>query len=83
MSDLDEDEDIVRLQKHVDELMEHYDSVLILVTRHDVEAKGTLEVDAGGGNFYARLGMVEEWLEKQRQRIREKVKKETMEDDDE
>lgn len=58
-------------QKMVEELcaklLEHFDSVRIFVTRHDGEKTNTASFETGGGNFYAQLGQVREWLEIQDQ----------------
>lgn len=67
-------------QKMVDDirtkLLEHYDSVRIFVTRHDGDSSDTASYETGGGNFYAQLGQVQEWLaiqdEYQRQWARKK-----------
>lgn len=58
-------------QKLVDEcsakLLEHFDSVRIFVSKHDGGETNTASYEAGGGNFYAQLGQVAEWLDIQRQ----------------
>lgn len=41
-------------------LMEHCDTVQIFVTIHDVEV--THAYQTGRGNYYARLGQIQEWL---------------------
>jgi hypothetical protein len=56
------------LQRHVADLMEHFDSVRIFVTLHsDDGSKDTKQLDQGDGNFYAQLGQVHEWLDIQRE----------------
>jgi len=66
-------------QKTVDDLreklLEHFDSVRIFVTRHDGETATTQSYESGGGNFYAQLGQVREWLGIQDQYQREYAKK--------
>lgn len=48
-------------------LIEHFDTVQLFVTRHEpVTESGTLEYIQGAGNYYARFGQVQMWLEKQR-----------------
>lgn len=52
--------------KHVTELGEHFDSVLILVTfPHPDNGQNTMSYERGAGNFYAQLGQVREWLDMQ------------------
>lgn len=43
-------------------LLEHFDSVQIFVTRHNGGGDTTQSYETGGGNFYARLGQVHEWM---------------------
>lgn len=45
-----------------DKLLEHFDSVQIFVTRHSGQDGDTAGYESGGGNFYARLGQVREWI---------------------
>lgn len=45
-----------------DKILEHVDSVRILVTFHDGNKAITSTYDTGGGNFFAQLGQVHEWL---------------------
>lgn len=56
--------DVALLQKHVDALGEHFDTVQIFCTRHD-HHNLTVAVQLGAGNWYARYGHVMEWLERQ------------------
>lgn len=51
-----------RLQKHVDDLGEHFDTVQIFVTRYPSESGGTVHARLGSGNYYARIGQVKEWI---------------------
>jgi hypothetical protein len=43
-------------------LLEHFDSVRIFVSRHNGEQDETASYETGGGNFYAQLGQIHEWL---------------------
>lgn len=43
-------------------LLEHFDSVRIFVTKHNGSEDETESYESGGGNFYAQLGQVHEWL---------------------
>lgn len=69
------DEDLQRVQDAVDVLIEHFDSVQILATKHEPEIEdGTVHVSLGAGNWYARYGQAKEWLlrcdETAKQRVR-------------
>lgn len=50
------------IERHVADLMEHCDAVQIFVTQHNAEEGITMAVDRGDGNWYARYGMVKEWV---------------------
>lgn len=52
---------------HVARLLEHFDSVTILITHHSGEPAETCSYDGGGGNLYARIGKAQEWLTMQDQ----------------
>lgn len=49
------------VDKAVSALMVHFDAVHIFVTRH--EADSTMSYAAGKGNWYSRIGMINEWLD--------------------
>ena len=57
------------LQSHVNRLMEHFDSVQILVTRlkHD---GSTMSGACGAGDVYARIGKTRDWLVREDERTR-------------
>lgn len=50
------------IDKHVDELREHFPHVQILVSWEDDTTKNTHDVFRGKGNWYARVGMAREFL---------------------
>ena len=60
------------LKQHVGQLLEHFDSVRIFVTHQIPTDNGPQTVGAndGGGNWYASLGLVKEWVEQQDHRAR-------------
>lgn len=64
----DEEQEIVG--RRVAELMEHFDAVQIFVTRYDAEREATRSVRLGDGNYFARYGMVREWVMQQEQDMR-------------
>lgn len=71
-----EREEAVRmLDEHCNQLMEHFDSVQIFVTRHEeAKAGGTIYVNRGAGNWFARCGQIREWVVFEDQKIRETAK---------
>lgn len=52
-------DDLVKQQ--VEELLEHFDSVRIFVTKHEGGKDQTRSFTWGGGNFYAQYGQITEW----------------------
>lgn len=55
--------DEVRVARALRELGEHFDTVQIFATRHESgEENGTVHVSLGLGNWYARFGQVQMWL---------------------
>lgn len=67
--------DLEMLQKHVEQLGEHFDSVQIFCTRHE-PPDGTVNVSYGSGNWFARFGHVSDWLTKSSERTKEYVRRE-------
>lgn len=64
-----EDQDIARVSRCADSLMEFFDSVQILCTRHEEgEKSGTIHIHIGRGNFFARYGQAIDWIEQQKVR---------------
>lgn len=61
-------EDQKLLRKATDSLREHFDSVQIFVTR--VEGDNTMNGEHGAGDWFARYGMVKQWIFAQEQRIK-------------
>lgn len=62
------------VEKHVVQLIEHFDSVQIVVTRYDPQTKTTNSFGRGGGNFHARWGSMKEWLDQVDEQARMKVR---------
>lgn len=61
------------IRKHCETLSEHFDSVQIFVSRY--EDGNTVSVNDGMGNWFARLGQVQKWAEKQNEEARVEVRK--------
>ncbi len=75
----DNDKEAEMLRKHCEALSEHFDSVQIFVTRHDPSKDGTVAIHYGLGNWYSRYGQVFEWLGKQDEYTRDRIRKDTSE----
>lgn len=74
--ELTEDEqqkfDEALVQKHVDQLMEHFESVRIFVSK--VKGDNTASCTKGGGNWFAQYGTIVDWVTFQEQLTREQAK---------
>lgn len=57
----EQDVDVEMIRRHARALMEHFDTVQIFTTRHRPN-DGTVNVDVGYGNWFARFGHVGMWL---------------------
>lgn len=63
--------DLKVVREHAQKLGEHFDTVMIFVTRHESgEKNGTVRLRFGLGDWYARYGNVREWLVKSEEQIR-------------
>lgn len=54
-----------RVQQAVDMLAEHFDAVQIFCTRVEDGGGGTVNINLGAGNFFARYGHVKAWTLRQ------------------
>lgn len=70
------------LEAHAARIMEHFDSVQIVATRFDGESQTTDVFRAGGGNYYARLGSMKEWLINEEERLRLDVEPSVIDEED-
>ena len=59
------DPNVKRVQDALDQLGEHFDTVMIFVTLHSGNDVGTIAISRGSGNWYARYGQVQEWIVKE------------------
>lgn len=69
-----QDPDFTRVVKACEALIEHYDSVQILVTRHEPNEGGTRNTSYGLGNYFARKAHMEEWIVKEDEETREAIR---------
>jgi hypothetical protein len=65
-------QDLEMVEKHVQALIEHFDSVQIFVSRYnpngldEIESEGTTTwIQKGRGNYFSRYGQVKHWLVKE------------------
>lgn len=56
------EEALAIVKRHVAMLREHFDTVQIVVTRHESDEDGTSATSWGSGNWYARHGAMREAL---------------------
>ena len=54
------------IQNHAAMLMEHFDCVQIFASKHKGETVGTITFNHGAGNYFARFGQVEKWVDEER-----------------
>lgn len=74
------EEELKLVEKTATDLAEHFDSVQIFASRHEPALEsGTVTLNVGLGNFYARYGQVREWITMQDERERMKARKEEVE----
>lgn len=74
----DEDANLVRLDRCLAQLSDHFDSIQIVATRHDGDS--TISFHRGTGNWFSRYGAVVEWVAFANARAAEKVRREDPED---
>jgi hypothetical protein len=68
-------DDVARVKSAVAALGEHFDTVQIFVTRSEPDGE-TVTVQLGSGNWCAREGFVREWLVRQDERARQRIRRE-------
>lgn len=70
-------QDLSIIDKHLDELAEHFDSVQIFVTRYEPNQEGsTINIHKGIGNWFTRFGFVKSWVIRCEETERVNVRKE-------
>lgn len=70
------------LWRHIVQLLEHFDTVHIFVASYDPRTKDTYALCQGEGNYHARFGCVYNWVEQQRQMMRESASAINADDDE-
>lgn len=69
------DPELELLERHINALAEHFDTVQIFVTRMDEKnSDNTVNACRGAGNWFARYGQVQEWLIKSDERTRQHIR---------
>lgn len=77
----DEERDDAKLKEALSLLGEYFDSVQIFCTRCEMgTADGTVRAIRGSGNWYARVGLVHQWLEHITENERESARRSFSED---
>ena len=65
------DADVKMLREAAEKLSEHFDSVHIFTTRYESSLDhGTVNVNYGTGNWFARYGQIRTWLVKAEEQTR-------------
>lgn len=60
-------EDDDRINRAMNDLGEHFDTVQIFCTRHEPAIQGgTVSANAGTGHWFARFGQIQLWVEEQK-----------------
>jgi hypothetical protein len=58
-----DEQDYSRVKEAAQLLAEHFDSVQIFVSRHEQTTHGgTININYGTGNWFARYGQINNWL---------------------
>jgi len=65
MDEIQKDKDLDLLERHTKQLMEHFDTVQIFCTKHNGGEDRTVTAHFGNGNWFARYGQIELWLQDQ------------------
>lgn len=75
------DADMERVKEAVRTLGEHFDAVQVFVTKEneadEPDDRGTVNINYGSGNWFARYGHVLHWVTKCEERAREEVRDES------
>ena len=80
MSESSENAEMKLVDNHVNQLLEHFDTVQIFASRHaPTTHDGTVRMHSGAGNWFARYGQVRDWIVMQEERMRIVVRKEAEE----
>lgn len=74
-SEIQKDLDMVK--KHAEALSEHFDTVQIFCTRQESSQGGTVNLNYGSGNWFARYGQVRQWFIKSDEDDKISVRKES------
>jgi len=74
MEESQKDLDVKMINKHLDTLIEHFDSVQIFATRQSSHNDGTVHINIGRGNYFARYGQIKEWIIVEEESTRNKIR---------
>ncbi len=80
------DKEKERIKGIVDECVskmgEHVDAVQVIVSYHNTDANNTMSYEKGAGNIHTRIGVVAEWMEAQKQYVRNWAIRKDQEEED-
>lgn len=72
-----------KIKDAISTLAEHFDTVQIFCSLTEADTKNTNSFQAGTGNWFARKGQIQEWVDYQRGRIEAKAFDDQIEEEDE
>lgn len=62
----EESKELEMVRQHVEKLGEFFESVSIFATYHEEGGqRGTIHINMGCGNYFARIGHVKDWIIKE------------------
>lgn len=74
---MSKDADMKMVEEAAQKLSEHFDSVQIFVTSHEMgEHDGTMNINLGVGNWFTRYGQVSDWLIRKDEQARKYIREE-------
>jgi hypothetical protein len=62
------------IQSLIESIEDRFNTIQVFTTSHDPATGETTYIGMGTGNFYARIGQIDEWLRMQKEIVSEKAK---------
>ncbi len=62
------------IQSLIESISDRFDTIQVFTTSHNPDTGETTHIAMGTGNFYARIGQIDEWVRMQKEIVREKAK---------
>jgi hypothetical protein len=61
------------IQSLIESISDRFDTIQVFTTSHDPTTGETTYIGMGTGNFYARIGQIEEWTRLQKEIVKQKA----------